>query len=224
MAEIMPTKQQFSGQPSNQHGPALKLAEYLETLNRVQRRERLSREELTDFLLMTSTGPARQMILLMTQKGQSIDMIYKALSLNFDRRVHPSVAMATLGAFRAAKNQTLVQIEASIMKLAHRASEVYLFGPTRDKVYEIEACQALLRSLPSASNILATNSYQSLSARLGRAPNYSEVIQSLDRLSISIDQDIKTNGVAARTKGSQNGRVLSKKKGFPNRGKKDGGQ
>jgi hypothetical protein len=219
---FMPTKRQFSGYSGNQGGPSFSLEEYLETLNRAQRHELLSRSEFEDFLLQTSTGSPHQLIFSWLRKGQSIEQIYKALSLNFDKRLHPEEAKSKLNALKAAKNQTLAMIESTIMKLAQRASELIPAGPSREQVYEIEAGTALLRSLPPTSLTLATNTYQSLSAKLGRVPEFGELIQALDRYTISINSDIAANGQQAKAKDNTEGGKQGKKKG--GNAKKTGGQ
>ena len=224
LQQFMPTKRQFSGQVAAQEGSTFTLEEYLEGLNRAQKRERLSRTEFEDILLSSSTGTAHQMIFSLIRKHLPIEEIYKALSLNFDRRMHPDVAKTQLGSLRAAKNQTLANIEARIMKLAQRSSELIPEGRSRTQVYEIDAGTALLRALPPTSRTLATNTYQALSARLRRIPDYHELVQSLDRYAVTINQDIKANGVSEKGQDRQEGGAPSKKKGFQRRGQKEVGQ
>jgi hypothetical protein len=60
--------------------------------------------------------------------------------------------------------------------------------------YNMEATEALLRSLPPAAKITATNLMAQLSAKLNRSATITELNRGLNVFRSSIDEEIRTKG------------------------------
>ena len=212
---FMPTRRQFSGQGQGKDGNqyAMPVDEYLEGLTRIQKIAKLSRHEFEEIMLATTTGKAHSLIMSWLRQSMSINEIYRALCLNFDRRLHPDRARASLSVYKAPKSSTLANVESYISHLAQRASEAVPPGPSRTQVFNIEANAALIRSLPPASLTLATNTHQALSSRMGRIPEFHELVRAMDKFRLTIDSDLKVNGVSEKTNGLKTDKAPNSQKG-----------
>jgi hypothetical protein len=184
---------------------SMTVMEYLSSLNVAQQQCKLSKPEFLDRLLASSTGAAHEFIVEWIQSGENVDTIYYNLLVNFDKRITPAEAKIQINNYKAARNTSLAKVESAIMMLAARAASCLPIGSSRTAYYNMEACNALTRALPTYSSMLANNMYNQVSAKLGRACTFAELGKGLNVFRVSIDSDVSTNWGRYWCSRSQNG-------------------
>ena len=184
----------------------LNIIEFLTVLRTAQEQCKLSEKEFIEKMILASTGEAHEIISYCRDQNESIDDIYHNLIMRFDDRITVEEAKMRLQAFKASKNMNLAKVESQIMIWANRASAQYPIGDSRQAFYNLEACQALIRALPNSSQITAGTAYNSLTAKLQKAPTYSYFTRALNSHRAVIDKDLKQNGMEPGRFGKFNGR------------------
>jgi hypothetical protein len=187
---IFPVKNKFSGEPGS-----LGIVEYLYSMNSAQEACELSRPEFKDMILATTTGRAHALFLEWYANGETIETMYHNALTHYDTRLTPGEAKKQLFAYRIPKTKTMVDAVATIMDLASRAASALPPGESRSAYYNYEATEALLRALPPASRVTASNLHAQLSAKLGRSASITELSRALNIYRMSIDEEIKSKGV-----------------------------
>lgn len=107
---------------------------------------------------------------------------------------------ARLASYKAQKGANLAKVEADLMSLASRASTTLPPGPSRQASYNMEGTMALIRALPPTSSAVASNTFHTISAELGRAATFTELSKAVNVYRNTIDNDIKLNGTATKEK------------------------
>ena len=186
----------------------MSVIEFLISLKRSQEQYPLSEKEFLEKLLDSSTGHAHELIMDWIANEESAANIYYSLLLNFDKRITPDEAKRQLSLFCASKQGSLAKTVSTIMTLAMRASSALPAGDSQKSYYNLEACHALIRALPSYSSQVVSNLYNQLSARFGRATTFTELSRGIFVYATAIDKDIKANGSDSLQKGrSFNGKA-----------------
>ena len=170
------------------------IIEFLSNMKRAQDICRLSEAEFKDMLLDCTTGQAHLLIADWLNQGNSVDNLFHNLIIYFDRRISPQEARIQLQNVRAEKQQNLSKIEGKIMSLATRACSNLPPGPAQSVCFNNEAIMALIRALPASSATIAQNNFHLLSAKMGRACEFSELTRALNIYRHQIDEDIKRGG------------------------------
>ena len=189
--KMFPGLGKFKGFPKDGY---LSIVEYLTIMRTAQEHCKLSKTEFIERLILTSTGEAHELIAFCHEQGEEIEDIYHSLVMRFDDRITVDEAKIRLQSFKATKGMNLAKVESQIMILANRASAQFPVGESRQAYYNLEACQALIRSLPQNSNITASTTYNSLTARLQKAPTYSFFTRALNAHRSVIDADLRVHG------------------------------
>jgi len=189
--KVFPRYSKFSG--TNKDGN-MSVVEFLNSLKAAQQQCNLSEPEFLERILAASTGPAHDLILEWKSSGMDTSAIFHNLLLNYDKRITAEDARSQLVGFKANKGQDLADVEAHIIKLIGRAATALPAGETRTAYYNLEGCNALIRSLPPASSQTASNLFNSITARLGRSCTLHELSQGLNLYRNNIDKDIKSSG------------------------------
>jgi hypothetical protein len=172
----------------------MNVVEFLTHLKTAQEQCKLSKKEFIEKMIIASTGEAHELLSYSRDQNETLEDMYHQLLMRFDDRITVDEAKAKLQAFRATKNMNLAKIESQIMILAGRACAQYPVGTSRQAYYNMEACQALIRALPPASNITASTVYNNITARLGEAPSYTYFTRALNTHRTVIDQDVRHSG------------------------------
>jgi hypothetical protein len=188
--KLFPRSFKFSGSKNDN----MSVVEFLNTLKTLQEQLRLSEPEFLDRMLASSTGLAHELLLEWKTNGEPIANIYHNLLVNFDKRLSPDDAKMQLCAYKIPKTSTLAKAESQIMLLAGRTASSLPEGPSRTAYYNLEACNAMIRSLPPTSSASVNNLYNQISARLGRAATFAELSRGMNLYRVSIDKDIRANG------------------------------
>ena len=183
----------FSGHTKDNN---MTIIEFLSGIRTAQNQCNLSEQEFKDMLLACTTGRAHLLLLEWINQGESIDAIYHNLALHFDRRLTPEEAKMQLAVYKAPKGQNLARIASHVMMLCNRASTALPPGAARSAYYNLECCHNLIKCLPPQSSQLVQTEYNSLSARLRRAAEITELLRALNVHRHNIDSDIKTNGTS----------------------------
>lgn len=194
---IFPYNTKFSGTGSDN---AMSVTEFLHAMKTAQDQLPLSEDEFINKLLSGTTGLAHELILEWRTNGENVSTIYHNLLINFDKRLSPEEAKQQLIAIKISKDMNLAKAESKIMLLASRASSQMPEGPSRTAYYNLEACNNIIRALPSISSANVNNIYNQISARLGRAATFAELSQAMNLYRVSIDNDIKINGAPTQYK------------------------
>lgn len=189
--KIFPRNMKFSGSKQDNH---VSIIEFLNTLKTAQDQVQLSESEFIDRMLAASTGLAHELILEWRNNGENIHTIYHNLLVNFDKRMSPDEAKSQLYSLKLSKNTTLAKAEAQIMLLASRIASQLPEGPSRVQYYNLEACNGLIRALPSHSSTSVSNLFNKISARLGRVATFAELSRAMNIQRSTIDKDIRQNG------------------------------
>ena len=195
--KLFPCRTKFSGSKA---AGQMSVVEYLSTIAMAQNQAKLSKDEFLEMLKLTTTARAHLLLLEWTSTESSVDSIYHLFALHFDSRISPEVARKQLYAFKIPKSSNLAIATTEIMELASRIASQMPTGDARSVVYNMEAVQGLLRSLPPISSGSATNVYANLSSRLSRAASISELSRALNVSRQAIDSDIKQNGSSGYNK------------------------
>ena len=180
----------------------MSVIEFLSSMGRGQAIANLSEPEFINQLLNSSTGRAHSLLLDYVSNGEPLSGIYAGLINNFDNRLSANDAKARLALYRARKSFNLAKVVADIQSMAGRAATNFPEGPSRRSLYNMEAVAAFIRSLPSSSSVMANNTYHTLSAKLGRAATFDELSKAVTIWRSTIDEDIKSHGETAATKGN----------------------
>jgi hypothetical protein len=188
---IFPLKNKFSG---NRQPGDLSITEFLYTLNHAQSTCELSRAEFTEMMLLSTTGKAHMLLTEWASNGESVETLYHGLLTHYDVRLTPGEAKSLLFSYRIPRTSNLSEAVAHIMDLAGRAASSLPPGSSRVALYNMEATEALLRSLPPAAKITATNLMAQLSAKLNRSATITELNRGLNVFRSSIDEEIRTKG------------------------------
>ena len=172
----------------------MNVVEFLTHLRTAQEQCNLSQKEFIDKMISASTGEAHELLSYSRDQNETIEDMYHQLIMRFDDRMAVDEAKSKLQNFKATKNMNLAKIESQIMILAGRACAQFPAGESRQAYYNMEACQALIKSLPPASNITAATVYNTLTARMGKAPTYTYFTRALNTHRTIIDQDVHRSG------------------------------
>jgi len=189
--KIFPRNIKFSG---SKQDSSMSVIEYLNTLKACQDQCRLSEDEFLDRMLAASTGQAHELLLEWRNNGENVATIYHNLLINFDKRLSPEDAKTQLSNYKIPKTSTSAKAEGQIMILAGRVASALPSGLSRTNLYNLEACNAIIRALPSHSSSIVNNLYNQLSARLERAATFAELSRGMNLYRATIDKDIKQNG------------------------------
>ena len=190
--KIFPTRNpRFSGQFGRD---ATDIDEFLSTIKTAQEYCNLSEKEFKQFLLLSTTGRAHTLIAEWIKLNESIPTIYHSLVMHFDKRMSPEAAKELLFAYKAPKQLSLREIETNIMLWVSRAASTLPAGPSRVAYYNMEIIQTLIRCLPPISSARVQSTYNSLSAKLNRAAEATELSRALNLDRHAIDKDIRQNG------------------------------
>ena len=189
--KMFPGIGKFKGYPRDGF---LNIIEFLSVMKTAQEHCKLSKQEYLDRMILCSTGEAHELIVYGKEQGESIDDIYHSLVMRFDDRITPEDAKQKLQSFKATKNMNLAKVESQIMIWANRASTQFPAGESRQAFYNLEACNCLIKALPNNSAITAGTVYNSLTARLQRAPTYSFFTRALNSHRDIIDRDLRASG------------------------------
>lgn len=198
--KLFPIQNKFSGAVGKDGQTGVTIFEYLSSMNKAQQHCCLSEPEFMDFLLATTTGKAHSLLSEWIEQNESLKDIYHSLLLNFDRRTTPEDAKASLASFKIRKNSTLSKAAGIIQNLAMRSSCTLPVGKSRTDLFNMDAINALIKSLPPASSTQALNSYHKLSSQLSRACTFTELVKSLGIYRSTIDADIRQHGAENDTK------------------------
>jgi len=212
-----PPRHKFTGTGGKEGNPAMTLEEFLGAMNRAQEDMQLSRKEFHDQLVNCSTGKAHSLLVDWIDNGENTDSIYHLLAVNFDKRVTPEQAKQQLRDFKVTRDMTMAKLEGTLTQLSSRAVATLPPGESRKTLQNIEAIQALTRSLPAASQNLATTQFSVLSSKLKRAATFQELMKGLNVYRSTIDADIKANGMDLKKK---EGKPAGKGKGGNNNANK----
>jgi hypothetical protein len=189
--KIFPTRYKFSG--STKDG-SMTIVEFLSSVKIAQRQCRLSEQEFLDTLLACTTGRAHLLLTEWINNKLSMSSIFHNFTLHFDRRLTSEEARAQLSVYKAPKNASLHEVLAHLMMLGARISAAMPDDVSRKATYDLEIINALIRCLPPHSATQVQNVKCSLSARLGRLCEATELSRALNMYRSSIDADIRANG------------------------------
>jgi hypothetical protein len=198
--------QRFSGR----QGSGINIIEFLKLIALAQETCMLSEDEFKAALLRSCTDGAHTLIAEQLEFGFDLNDIYHSLLLNYDRRLSPAEARKDLLEYKAPKNSNLAKVVAYIMNKAGRISSSLPKGEGKLSLYNLDATNALEAALPPASRTLVINQKNLLITKLGRLPQFAELIRSLQKYSDSIDTDIRAHGVG-QTSNYRNKPVYSAK-------------
>ncbi len=191
--KLFPTgSQKFSGQMKDKD---MSIIEFLSMVKTAQAQCNLSEQEFKEMLLASTTGKAHLLLIEWLSNNDDPAAIFHNMLLHFDRRITPEEARQQLNIYKAPKSANLAKVFSQIMLLEGRAITTLPQGPAREAPYNMEIVQTLIRSLPTTSSLLVQNTYNQLSARLGRAAKADELSRALNPYRHAIDLDIKANGV-----------------------------
>lgn len=172
----------------------MSIVEFLNTMNNCQEKVNMSKKEFLDMLQASTTGAPYLQIQLFKANNESISQIYHSLMTMYDKRPSAEIAKEKLHKFKALKGSTLAEVESYVMSLANRIAMPLPIGESRTHVYNLEACQAMIRSMPPTSKTLVQNLYNQTTAKLGRTCTFSELSMALNVFRTSIDEDLAQNG------------------------------
>jgi len=198
--KLFPTgSQKFSGQLKDKD---MSIIEFLSMVKTAQAQCNLSEQEFKEMLLASTTGKAHLLLLEWLANNDDPSAIFHNLLLQFDRRMTPEEARLQLNNYKAPKNSDLAKVFSHIMLLEGRAITTLPKGPAREAPYNMEIVQTLIRCLPVTSSMLVQNTFNQLSARLGRAAKADELSRALNPFRHAIDLDIKNNGAVQNMRGN----------------------
>lgn len=172
------------------------VAAHLSEMNQAQAVLNLSRPEFKMYLQRSTSGEVYTMVSQSLQMGLTIEHIYHSLLLTYDNQISPQEASTKLLGFKAPKTMTFPKISSMIQTLASRSAVCFTDDTERLNVFNITACEALKRCLPTYSRNLTSELQIQLSHELGKAVSYIELTSTLYKHTEAIDQDVQQNGVA----------------------------
>ena len=98
--------------------------------------------------------------------------------------------------------------------MASRVSSQLPKGTSRTAMYNIEACNALIRALPSNSANLTSSVFNTLSVKLQRNPSFVQLSKALVKYADSINTDISANGIVLHKFSNNNSRNNDSRNNF----------
>ena len=183
-----------SGQRFDGTTKGVSVVEFLNSMNTAQEICQLSQAEFCRMLLKCVSGRVYGLVSECISYQHDVSDIYHSLLTLYDNRLSASTARKQLMSYKASRSDTLMKVQAYILELASRVASSLPEGPSRSSLFNLEANNGLLRCLPPSSTQIVQNTYNSLSARLGRLPTYVELTKSLVRFTESINEDIIMKG------------------------------
>lgn len=172
--------------------------EFLNSINYAQKQCKLSEPEFLNMLLMSTTGFCHSLLIDWIASGVDAATIYHNLMIYFDKRMSAEDAQKVLYSFKAGNYMNLAKVEAKIMNWTTRACANLPPGQSKVDNYNNMANMALIRCMPPASALQIQNSYNLLSAKLGRHCTFAELTKAINIYRQQIDLDIKQNGIAGK--------------------------
>ena len=188
-SKVFPVKHKFNGTNRS-------ILEFLQDINFCQETCKLSEKEFLEMLLRCTTQKCYNILIQYMAIGFTTDDIYLSLLLLFDNRSTPTDCRKQLAQLTAPKSMTIVELQNKIMYLAGRCASDLPPGEARQSVYNLEACRALMSSLPSQSSHLVTSKYNILTAKLTAAPTFVQLLKIIAPHQNLINEDIRNNGTA----------------------------
>ena len=188
---VFPTRSpKFSGNGAH----SANVIEFLGNMELAQTVCKLSEKEFTGMLLTCTTGQAHSMLIDWIRQESSVATLFQNLLLFYDKRITPEEARMQMQTYRAGRQSKLSKVEGDILTLASRAGSSLPPGPAQAENFNHEAIWALIRSLPIKSANITQNTYNIMSAKLGRACTFQELTSALNLYRQQIERDIKDNG------------------------------
>ena len=190
--KTFPTKssQKFSGTQGS-----VNILEFLHSLNTAQSIMNLSKKEFLQLMQKSVTGKVYNLVNECISYEHDIGDLYHSLLTLYDNRMTSDIARKALMNYKAPRNQNLSKVQSHIMILASRIASQIPEGPSRTSMFNVEANNALIRSLPHNSANVVSNVINNLSARLQKSPSYVQTIKCLTKYHDTINADIARNGV-----------------------------
>ena len=191
-AKLLPSRNhKFTG---GKKDTDMSVVEFLTTMNNCQEKVNMSKKEFLEMLINSTTGAPFLQITLFKANNESISHIYHQLMNMYDKRPTTQGAKDTLHKYRAPRTATLADAESYIMNLANRIAMSLPIGESRTNIYNLEACQAIIRAMPPNSKNQIQTLYNTISAKLNRACTFSELSMALNVYRTTIDEDLAQNG------------------------------
>ena len=192
--KVFPTKtsQKFSGTYGT-----VTIIEFLNSLNSAQKILNLSKKEFMIMLQKCVTGKVYTMVSDSISYDLDIGDLYNSLLTLYDTRMTSANARKLLNNYKAQRNQTLAKVQSQIMMYASRIASQVPAGPSRTAMFNLEANNGLIRSLPPHSADTVTNVVNTLAAKLQQSPSFVQTIKCLTKYNDTIDLDIAKNGVSS---------------------------
>ena len=190
--KTFPTK---SGQRFNGESDGVNILEFLTSLNTAQEIMQLTKKEFLQIMLKCVSGKVYNLIGECISYEHDISDLYHSLLTLYDKRLTSANARKMLMAYKASRNDTLTKVQSQIIEYASRVAAQIPVGSSRTSMFNIEACNALIRALPHNSATVVTNVMNSLAAKLRQAPSFVQLIKSLTQYADTINLDIQRNGV-----------------------------
>ena len=184
----------FNGSPTG-----MNILEYLHMLKTMQQQCNLSQPEFNEMMLASTTGNAHMLLYGWIENKEDPTNIFHNLLVHFDKRLQPEEARARLYAYKAPKTADLAKVEATIQRLASRATSNMPPGIARTTSYNLEVISGLIKALPTASSLIVQNQNNEKSARLGEPLTAVQLSRVLNMYRHTIDKDIRMNGVNANS-------------------------
>jgi hypothetical protein len=180
-----PTKRKFTGslgigQPT--------IVEFLKNMNAAQRKCNLSKFEFTEYLNLCCTGQVFEDVSSMIDAEKTLEEIYQALLMAYDKRLTPKAAKLALDNYRPPMDATLNSVSTDIMKLSQRACLQYGKG-AQGPAYDTMSIHALINALPYASQLISENCLQELNSRTSKMPTFADFTRALAKYGSTINRE-----------------------------------
>ena len=183
--KIFNLKRPFSGNEN--------IFEFLSKMNYSQSICKLSEKEFIQMIHSQTTRDCHSLLSDLIESNHCIKDIYYTLVSLYDNRQTPQAAQFELNKIRSKRGEHVVKLTSRIMKLVSRVAAQFPAGPSRSEFYNVECLNALTKSLPLTSKNLVRNNYNSLVLKLGKSPQFIELLKILRPFFDSINNDINTN-------------------------------
>ena len=187
----------FSGEKSH----ALDVRAFLSLMRTIPDTINISETEFKKHLVSACQGRAFTFVNNWVDRGYSVKSIYNQLFSTFNNQESASSAQEKLNNFKARKNKTSAEIEATIGELAIRASEAIPKGVARDVWCEHYAAKTYIKCLPDTISAFVEGKYNDLASISGGQPSYGDFLQYLTPHRARIDLEIRTHGAIPPKKG-----------------------
>ena len=183
--KIFNQKRPFSGHEN--------IFEFLSKMNYAQSICNLSEKEFINMIHSQTTRDCHSLLNDLIESDHSIkDIFYTLISL-YDTRQTPQNAQFELNRLRSKRGEHVVKLTSQIMKLVSRIAAQFPVGSSRNEFYNVECLNALTKALPLASKNLVRNNYNQLVLKLGRSPQFIELLKILRPFFDSINNDINNH-------------------------------